>query len=84
MRVALDDGAGLIAVEARHQDVAENQVRLVVVNLGERVEAVFREKNLVPTLLQKNLGTAPDGVAVIDDQHLVTRSIRAHCKRSCS
>jgi hypothetical protein len=44
----------------------------VVVNLGERVEAVFGEENLVTTLLQKNLGTAPDGVAVVDDEHLVT------------
>jgi hypothetical protein len=47
-------------------------MRLVVVNLGERVEAVLRKKNLVPTLLQKNLGTAPDGIAVVDDKHLVT------------
>jgi ABC-type arginine transport system ATPase subunit len=72
MGVALDDGAGLGAVEPRHQDVAENQMRLVVVNLGERVEAVFRQKNLVPTLLQKNLGAAPDRVAVVNDKHFVT------------
>jgi len=72
MGVALDDGAGLIAVETRHQDVAENQVRLVVVDLGKRVVPVLRQKNLMPTLLQKNFGTAPDGVAVIDDKHLVT------------
>jgi hypothetical protein len=53
VRVALDDGAGLVAVEPRHEDVAENQMRLVVIHLGKRVEAVFREKNFMPTLFQK-------------------------------
>src|SRR6478672_567784 len=33
--VALDDRAGLVAVQAGHQDVAEDQVRLVIVDLGQ-------------------------------------------------
>src|SRR5690606_6552821 len=40
LRVALDDRAGLVTVEARHQDVAEDQVGLVVVDLGQGIETV--------------------------------------------
>jgi hypothetical protein len=47
-------------------------MRLVIVDFRERVKAVFRKKNLVPALLQKYFGTAPDRIAVIDDKHLVT------------
>ena len=68
--VALDDRAGLVAVEARHQDVAEDQVGIVVVDLRQRVEAVLGEEHLVAALLQEDLGAAPDGVAVVDDEHL--------------
>jgi hypothetical protein len=69
-RVALDDGAGLVAIEPRHQDVAEDQFRIVVVDLGQRIEAVFGQHDFVPALAQKDLGRAADGVAVVDHQHL--------------
>ena len=68
-RVALDDGAGLVAVQAGHQDVAEDDLRRVVVDLRERVEAVLGQDDLVAALAQEDLGAAPDGVAVVDDQH---------------
>ena len=84
LRVALDDGAGLVAIQARHQDVAEDQVRLVVVDLGQRVEAIFGQQHLVAALLQEDLGAAANGVAVVDDQHLVTRSVCAHGGRRSS
>ena len=75
-RVALDDGAGLVAVQARHQDVAEDQVGVMVVDLGQRVEAVLGQHHLVAALAQEDLGAAPDGVAVVDDQHLGCRRHR--------
>src|SRR3954463_14753075 len=53
LRVLLDERAGLIAIEARHNDVDEDDARLVVGNFRERVEAVFREDDFVPGLLQK-------------------------------
>ena len=76
LRVALDDRAGLVAVEARHQDVAEDQVGLVVVDLGQRIEAVLGEQHLVAALLQEDLGAAPDRVAVVDDQHLQSSGVQ--------
>src|SRR6476661_1111821 len=68
--IALDDGAGLVAIETRHEDVAEDQVRLVVVDLGQRIETVFGQHHFVAALLQKDFGAAADRVAVIDHQHL--------------
>ncbi|MDT4859509.1 hypothetical protein FQZ97_940200 [compost metagenome] len=67
--VALDDGAGLIAVEAGHQDVAENQIWLVVVDLGEGIEAIVSQQDFVPTLLEEDFGASPNGVAVVDNQN---------------
>jgi hypothetical protein len=43
-------------------------MRLVVIDLGEGIKAVFREHYLVPALLQEYLGAAPDGIAVVNDQ----------------
>jgi hypothetical protein len=51
--VALDDGAGLVAVQARHQDVAEDQVGLAVAHLGQGVEAVLGQRHLMAALLEK-------------------------------
>lgn len=59
-----------VAVQARHQDVAEDQVRLVVADLGQGVEAVLGQHDLVAALLEEDLGAAPDGVAVVDHQDL--------------
>jgi hypothetical protein len=78
VRVALDDGASLIPVEARHQDVAKDQVGFVVIDLGQGVEAVFREEDFVAALFEEDLGASPNGVAVVNDKHFVARSIRAH------
>src|SRR5579863_4561685 len=42
--VVLDERAGLIAVEARHHDVHEHDVGLVIGDLGQRIEAVDRRE----------------------------------------
>src|SRR5258706_7729337 len=44
--IFLDQRAGLIPVQARHQDVHENHFGLMVGDLGECIEAVFREDDL--------------------------------------
>jgi hypothetical protein len=41
----------------------------MVGNLGQRIEAVFGENDLTPGLHEKNLGTAPYGVAVVNDHN---------------
>jgi hypothetical protein len=66
-RVALDDGAGLVAIELGHQDVAERSARLVIVDLGQRIEAVFGQR-LRDRPASENFGTAPDGVAIVHHQ----------------
>jgi hypothetical protein len=70
LRVLLDKRTGLVAVEARHHDVDEDEPRLVIGDLRERVEAVFGENHVVARLAEEHLGAAPDGVAVVDDQDL--------------
>ena len=60
--VFLDQRAGLVAVEARHHDVDEDEVRLVVGDLGQRVEAVLGQDHLASRLQQEDLGAAADGV----------------------
>ncbi|MOA21821.1 hypothetical protein D3C78_1423350 [compost metagenome] len=77
-RIALDDRAGLVTVELGHQDVAEDQLRLVVVDLGQRVIAVVGEQHFIAALTQKDFGTAPYGVAVVHHQHL-QRCVRCRC-----
>src|SRR5207344_1719340 len=69
-RITLDDGAGLIAIKAGHEDVTEDQVGLVVAQLGERVETVLGQNDLVAALLQEDLRAAAYRITVIDDQHL--------------
>ena len=65
----LDQRAGLVAVQARHHDVDEDEVGLVVGDLRQRVEAVLREDDLAARLHEEDLGAAPDGVAVVDHHH---------------
>src|SRR5580693_4238421 len=38
--VVLDEGAGLVAVETRHHDIDEYDVRLVISDLRQRIEPV--------------------------------------------
>src|SRR6218665_418708 len=67
--VAFDDGASLVTVELGHQDVAENQLRLIIVDFGQGIEAIVGQQHFVPPLLEKNLCTSADGVAVIHHEH---------------
>ena len=53
-------------------------MRLVVIHLGQRIKTVLSEHDFVPPLLEKNFGTAPDGVAVVNHQNFESRSRRIH------
>ena len=80
--IVLDQRAGLIAVEARHHDVHEDDVGPVVGDLGKRVEAIHGGIDLAAFLGEQGLRRAPDGLAVIDDKDLqptqVACNIRTH------
>src|SRR5262245_15110740 len=67
--VVLDQRAGLVAVEPRHHDVHEHDVRLVVGDLRQRVETVDGRENLAAFLGQQRLRRAADRLAVVDDEH---------------
>src|SRR3989454_5548281 len=75
--VFLDQRAGLIPVQARHHDVHENDIGLVVGDLGERVETVFGEDHLATGLNQKNLSAAANRVRIVDHHHFDARKTRA-------
>jgi hypothetical protein len=80
-----DERAGLIAVKARHHDVDENDVRLVIGDLGERIEPVDRGEDLTALLRQQRLRRAADRLAVIDYEYLQTLELRVaagHAERS--
>src|SRR5262252_5603992 len=57
-RVLLDERAGLVSVQARHQNVHEDHVGLMVGDLRECVEAVLGQDHLASGLNEKNLGAA--------------------------
>jgi hypothetical protein len=73
--VVLDQRAGLVAVEPRHHDVHEDDVGLVVGDLGEGIEAVHGREHLAALLRQQGLGGAADGLAVVDDETLRPSSL---------
>src|SRR5512139_1775267 len=74
--VVLDQRTGLIAVEARHHDVHEDDVGLVVGDLGQRIEAIDGREDLAALLRQQRFRRAPDGLAVVDYEYLQTLEVR--------
>src|SRR6266480_1094634 len=68
--VVFDERAGLVTVQPRHHDVDEYDVRLMVGDLGERIEAIDRREDLAALLRQQRLGRAANGLAVVDDEDL--------------
>src|SRR6185312_8674374 len=73
--VVLDQRAGLITVQPGHHDVDEDDRRLLVGDLGERLEPVDRGQHLATLLLQQGLRGAADGLGVIDHHDLETRQV---------
>src|SRR6478736_6832593 len=67
--VVLDQRAGLITIQTRHHDVDEDDLRLLVGDLGERFEAVGRGDDIGAFTLEQGLGRAADRLGVVDDHH---------------
>ena len=78
--VFLDQRAGLVTVEPRHHDVAENDFGLMVGDLGERVKTILGQHHLTSGLHEKNLGAAPDGVAIVNNHYLDATQIDGFCQ----
>src|SRR6266852_5689210 len=76
VRVFLDQRAGLIPVQARHHNIHENDIGLMVGDLGERVETVFGEDHLATGLNQENLRAAANSVRIVDHHHFDAGKIR--------
>src|SRR5260221_1984186 len=83
VRVFLDQRAGLIPVQARHHDVHEDDVRLMVGDLGERIETVFGEDDLATGLHEKNLRAAANSVRIVDHHHFDAGKIRGFAHSLC-
>src|SRR5690606_19452903 len=67
--VALDERAGLVAVEPRHHDVDEDDLWLLVGDLGQRLEAITGRHDLAALALEQGFGGAADGLGIVDDQN---------------
>src|SRR6185437_8627507 len=74
--VVLDEGTGLIAIEARHHDVDEHDVRLVIGDLGQRIESVNRSEDFATLFRKQGFRRTTDSLAVVDDQYLETLEFR--------
>jgi len=66
--VVLDERTGLIAVETRHHDVHEDDVGLVVGDLGQRVEPVDSRKDLAAFLVSSGSAVRRIVLLVVDHQ----------------
>jgi hypothetical protein len=78
--VLLDERAGLVTVEARHHDVNEHELRLVVGDLGQSVEPVLREDDGATRLQQEDFRAAANRVRVVDyhDLDALQRGLVGH------
>src|SRR5258708_7206157 len=74
--VVLDQRTSLVSIEARHHDVHEHDVRLMVGDLGERVETIDGREHFATLLGQKGFGGPPDGLAVVDHENFESREFR--------
>lgn len=70
MGIVLDQRTGLVAVQPWHGHINENQLRLVVDDLGQRLEAIDSGHHLTAALREQCIGRPTDGLAVINDQNL--------------
>src|SRR6478736_10492996 len=65
--VVLDQRTGLVAVQPGHHDVDEDDLRLLVGDLGQRLEPVGRGDHVGAFALEQGLGGAADGLRIVDD-----------------
>src|SRR5688500_17090338 len=67
--VVLDQRAGLITVQARHHDVDEDDLRPLIGDLGQSLEAVGRGHDFGALALEQGFRGAADGFRIIDHHH---------------
>ena len=82
-RILLDQGTGLVAIEPRHHDVAEDHAGLMVGDLGQRIEPILRQHDLTPGLDEKYLGTTPYRIAVVNHHDLDATQSRQISQFTC-
>jgi hypothetical protein len=68
--VVLDQRAGLIAIEPRHHNVDKHDIRLMIGNLGQSVEAIHRGEYLAAFFSQQRLGGTTNSLTIVDHQDL--------------
>jgi len=68
--VVLDQSARLIAIQSRHHDVDEDDLRLLVGDLGQRLETIGRRDHVTAFALEQRLGRPADGLGIIDHHDL--------------
>src|SRR5258707_6885453 len=74
--VMLDQRASLVAIQARHHDVHEHDIGLMVGDLGQCVEAIDGGEHFAALLGQKGFGGPSDRLAVVDHEDFESREFR--------
>src|SRR5580700_3856128 len=74
--VVLDQGAGLVSVEARHHDVDEHDIRLVVGDLREGIETIDGREHFAALLGEECFSGTANRLTVIDHEDLEAREFR--------
>jgi len=68
--VVLDQRTGLVALEARHHDVHEHDIRLNGRDLGSESKPRLAVNTSQPSLVKEGFGGPPDGLAGVDHRVL--------------
>src|ERR1700689_104531 len=74
--VVLDQRTGLVSVEARHHDVHEHDVRLMIGDLGQGVETIDCREHFAALFGEKCFSGPANGLAVVDHENLEAREFR--------
>ncbi|MNT61231.1 hypothetical protein D3C72_1988580 [compost metagenome] len=70
----LDQGAGLVTIQTRHQHIDKNNLWMLVDDLGQGIKAVSGSDNFTPHLTEQQLGGSTNRFRVIDHHHLQCRA----------
>jgi hypothetical protein len=72
-----DQRAGLVTVQARHHDVDEDDVRLMIGDLRQRIKTVDRRVDFAALFGQQSLRGSADRLAIVDDEDLEALEVRS-------